>query len=650
MADLQQTNAGARGHPHRRKRKRGPQKRASKRMDTCTKVDLKQSDLGSYYSINQEFSEESDSAEDVLLSTDAAADGDVPHSKQKVGLTEGTANSDEMLRVFDVKTLNAVLKSLSLCKGCSVGFLSLQEVSTHGWGSHFTVACSNTECPDRKRKTQLVFPTSQKTGRCFQINRKMVLGLRAIGRGRRAAKKFSSFLGLPPPLSSNPFREHVNELANKSEEVTEEHMEQAVAEVRQVVLGQDPDDGRTVDVAVSVDGSWVSRSFSSLYGFVSVISIDTGKVLDRHVSSSYCRECQKMEDEPRDFRFMEWFLEHEPKCKINHDGSAKSMEEAGAVVLFERSRGKNNLRYAQYIGDGIVQHIVQSKMCMQMMAFKCRKRTVLATYKRGWERILRKLVDKYKGGKLEDGKSLTGQHRLTNQMINAFQVFYGIALRNNKGNVHLMSKQTKAIVLHYSSTHDEPHHEYCPQGADSWCKWQKDRVSGKKTYKPLLHPLAPAVVKAVQPVIDKLANEKLLEGVKNCYTQNQNESLHHVLWNVIPKDQNHGVDDVVLGANIAVSCFNAGFTTLGTDLCSTSQLNINSMMTSMWYGLDHMRVRDSVYKSAATVKKRRKENKRKRLQKLDKFQYAEGRTYESGGFDCSAVRKPISDVRNVTNR
>ncbi|XP_070571394.1 uncharacterized protein [Ptychodera flava] len=251
-----------------------------------------------------------------------------------------------MLWVFDVKTLNAGMKSLSLCKGCSVGFLSLPEVSTHGWGSQFTVTCSNTESPDRKHKTQLVFLTSQKTGQYFQINRKMVLGLRAIGRGRRAAKKFSSFLGLPPSLSCNPSKGQVIVLANKSEEVTKEHMKQAVAEVRQVVLEQDPDHGRTVDFTLLVEGSWMSRSFSSLYGFVSVISIDTGKVLDRHVNSMYSHECQKMEDEPRDFRFMEhWFLEHEPKCKINHDGSAKSMEEAGAVVLFEWSRGKNNLMY-----------------------------------------------------------------------------------------------------------------------------------------------------------------------------------------------------------------------------------------------------------------------------------------------------------------
>ncbi|XP_070546509.1 uncharacterized protein [Ptychodera flava] len=327
-----------------RKRKRGPKKQNGKLMDASVRTDLKLSDLGSYYNC-QEDSDESDLSEDedVVLCRDAADARDFVPLQQKVSLSEETADSDEMLRVFDVRTLNSVLKSRSLCNSCSCGFLCLQEDTTHGWGSHFKMACSNSDCSTRHIES--AFPSSQKNGRYFQINRKMVLGLRAIGRGRRASEKFCSFIGLPPPLSSNAFREHVQELANKSEDVTEDLLQQAVAEVRQLVLGEEPDEGQTVDVAVSVDGSWVSRSFCSLFGFVSVISMETGKVLDRHISSTYCRECRKMEDAPRDINYMKWFIEHEPNCKINHDDSAKSMEEAGAVVLFERSKEKHNLRY-----------------------------------------------------------------------------------------------------------------------------------------------------------------------------------------------------------------------------------------------------------------------------------------------------------------
>lgn len=36
-----------------------------------------------------------------------------------------------------------------------------------------------------------------------------------------------------------------------------------------------------VDIPVSVDGSWLTRGKQSRHGFVTVISVDTGDVLDR---------------------------------------------------------------------------------------------------------------------------------------------------------------------------------------------------------------------------------------------------------------------------------------------------------------------------------------------------------------------------------
>ncbi|GFV47811.1 uncharacterized protein TNCV_4900661 [Trichonephila clavipes] len=42
---------------------------------------------------------------------------------------------------------------------------------------------------------------------------------------------------------------------------------------------------------VSVDGTWQRRGYSSLNGCVSVISIDSGKVLDVEFMSKVCRLC-----------------------------------------------------------------------------------------------------------------------------------------------------------------------------------------------------------------------------------------------------------------------------------------------------------------------------------------------------------------------
>lgn len=46
-----------------------------------------------------------------------------------------------------------------------------------------------------------------------------------------------------------------------------------------------------VDAAVSFDGTWAKRGFTSLTGVVFVISVDTGEVLDYHVLSKECRNC-----------------------------------------------------------------------------------------------------------------------------------------------------------------------------------------------------------------------------------------------------------------------------------------------------------------------------------------------------------------------
>ncbi|GFS59075.1 uncharacterized protein TNCV_69661 [Trichonephila clavipes] len=66
---------------------------------------------------------------------------------------------------------------------------------------------------------------------------------------------------------------------------TRETCEHSMAEaVREAV---DENDGKR-DLAVAVDGSWQKRGFSSKNGLVTVISVDTGKVIDVEVFSKHC--------------------------------------------------------------------------------------------------------------------------------------------------------------------------------------------------------------------------------------------------------------------------------------------------------------------------------------------------------------------------
>ena len=129
------------------------------------------------------------------------------------------------------------------------------------------------------------------------------------------------------------------------------------------------------------------------------------------------------------------------------------------------------------------------------------------------------------------------QGRLTLTRIDTLQNFYGKAIRDNKGDAKAMSKATHAILKHYASTPEQPRHEDCPMGKDSWCSHNRDKATGQTTHVPIQDPLPEAVVKVMQPTFDRLWSEQFLVGCEKCLDQNNNESLHHVVWGMVPKEQ-----------------------------------------------------------------------------------------------------------------
>ena len=77
------------------------------------------------------------------------------------------------------------------------------------------------------------------------------------------------------------------------------------------------------------------------------------------------------------------------------------------------------------------------------------------------------------------------QGRLTLTRIDTLQNFYGKAIRDNKGDAKAMSKATHAILKHYASTPEQPRHEDCPMGKDSWCSHNRDKATGQTTHVPI---------------------------------------------------------------------------------------------------------------------------------------------------------------------
>ena len=61
---------------------------------------------------------------------------------------------------------------------------------------------------------------------------------------------------------------------------------------------------------------------------------------------------------------------------------------------------------------------------------------------------------KLKGMKLSDGKPIVGKGRLTDKALNTLQNHYGMAIRQNKGNLYAMKKSIVAILHHCSDIPD----------------------------------------------------------------------------------------------------------------------------------------------------------------------------------------------------
>ena len=188
-------------------------------------------------------------------------------------------------------------------------------------------------------------------GKSFDINHGAVYHAIETGSGYEGLAAFCSIMNMPC-ISKTAYYKQVENILEALEVEAKEEMRKAGERLRQHILDENPDkdENDILDAAVSFDGTWAKRGFTSLTGVVFAISVDTGEVLDYHVLSKHCKKCSLKKGKCSDEEFEEWLLEHE--CDINFTGSSPAMEAEGAVVLWGRSIKHHNLRYKWMVSDG----------------------------------------------------------------------------------------------------------------------------------------------------------------------------------------------------------------------------------------------------------------------------------------------------------
>ena len=68
-----------------------------------------------------------------------------------------------------------------------------------------------------------------------------------------------------------------------------------------------------------MDGSWSHVGFSSSFGVVYALSVDTGRMIDYETHYRICAQCSKWDPKDVDTdQYKAWYASHEEHCSKDH--------------------------------------------------------------------------------------------------------------------------------------------------------------------------------------------------------------------------------------------------------------------------------------------------------------------------------------------
>ncbi|KYN19307.1 PREDICTED: uncharacterized protein LOC108761628 [Trachymyrmex cornetzi] len=298
------------------------------------------------------------------------------------------------------------------------------------------------------------------------------------------------------------------------------------------------------------------------------------------------------------------------------------MEVDSIKEMFLASEEKYGVKYLNYIGDG------DSKTF----------NAILKENPYGDDNPVTKNecighVAKRMGTRLRNVKKhhkLGGRGKLIEGLIKKISLYYGLAIRRNINSVEDMKNAILATYYHMISTDENPRHEYCPLGVDSWCKWNKAEASGIDP-SSLKHP-APMhkdIQEHVFPIFENLSNDDLLQRCLGGHTQNANESFNATIWRIAPKHLNSGLKITEIAAYLAAGIFNEGFSSI-LRVMQQLELTIGTYCMSFANKRDEIRVSQEEHRSHSASKKARKARTDRLLTQNALFEEAEGLLYGAG--------------------
>ena len=164
-------------------------------------------------------------------------------------------------RIVNLGELQKFFSATAVCKNSS-GKLTIHEVAREGLVPFVAVECSNC-CTGGK---MFALGNKDASSKFFDVNRWSVLAMRRIGRGYASLKKFCGVMDMPGPITERNYGRHQRTLRDAAVAVAEQSMSRAAEETHQLSANRDQDVEGPASMAVTLDGTWMRRGFSSLYG------------------------------------------------------------------------------------------------------------------------------------------------------------------------------------------------------------------------------------------------------------------------------------------------------------------------------------------------------------------------------------------------
>lgn len=400
----------------------------------------------------------------------------------------------------------ALSRSLK-CKTCN-GNVRFEKTNNQGLGFQLCVICncSNNEkidsCP-----TAL---NSFKNHKIFDINRRIVFGMRLLGVGLTGLTTFCGIMDLSCTFSQTLYDGIMANMAIACKAVFDKSIQAAVDEENEKTV----ENGKPERIlTVSGDGTWARRGYSSLLGVVTLIGKYSGKIVDAIVKNSFCLTCAKTKKQLSKGEFESWYEQHKDVCKSNHNGSAGKMEVDGIFEMFQRSPELHDVYYGEYIGDGdskTFPNLLQKQPYGENFIIH-KLECILHVGKRMFKRLrdLKKQLTAAKKVKKEQEKQQQEEQKakksgappakrskkseppkveeedakqnLTDKVIREMSTYYALAIQRHENSTDAMKNEIMAGYHHKISTDEFPQHQFCDV---QWCKYMQNTAAGVEFQHP----------------------------------------------------------------------------------------------------------------------------------------------------------------------